>query len=243
MPITYSFFSHPGKNKKQNEDALSILKTEDGLLIAVCDGIGGTTNSHIAAQICADSIKTFFSNTKNQNILKRIKDSINSVNHNIFKYSVETDLDNKISTTADVVFVNENFAYWGHVGDSRIYHYKNNTLHRMTKDHSIVQKLIDEGFLKMSDADNHHTRNMIYSAVGESRKLKIDLSKLKLNSNDLHFFLLCTDGVTSAISDEEISEAFSLNDPQTISDYLEIKLKKRNPIDDFSLVVVRIDKH
>ena len=119
---------------------------------------------------------------------------------------------NGMATTVEVLFLNEDTAYWGHIGDSRIYNLKNNQLKQMTKDHSLVQKLVDEGYLTLREAEHHPNKNIIMRALGDNPLIEIDLSKQKLNPKDEHKFFICTDGVTAVVPDSELQDHLKLKD-------------------------------
>ncbi len=141
-------------------------------------------------------------------------------------------------TTADVLFLHKKNAYWGHIGDSRIYNIKNGTLHRMTKDHSLVQQLIDEGFLTMKAAEHHPDRNVILRALGEIPDVDIDLSKMHFNQFDKYKFLVCTDGVSKVISEEELETIMRELDIYACTEQIKKLISSRKTTDDYSFVLV-----
>jgi protein phosphatase len=170
--------------------------------------------------------------------LERIKLAISEANHLVLeKASKEASL-NGMATTVEVLFLNEDTAYWGHIGDSRIYYLKNNKLKQMTKDHSLVQKLVDEGFLTLKEAENHPNKNIIMRALGDNHSIEIDLSKQKLNSKDEYRFFICTDGVTAVIPDPELQDYLKLKDINSIANKLSQVIVERGAPDNYTFVFI-----
>lgn len=234
MGFIYRSISSPAINKELNEDSVGVFNISDGLLIIVCDGI----NSAIASQLCLESIYNFFKLSNEPDYLIRIRESIHSANNSILNYSEANHANNDLATTADVLFLLDHNAYWGHIGDSRIYNMKNKNLHRITKDHSVIQKLVDEGFLTMNQASGHPGKSAIFGALSGSNHINADLSKMHLTSYDHHRFFICTDGVSNLISDLEIENTLRLKNIDLITEGLEKLIRSRNPKDDFSFVVI-----
>jgi len=141
-----------------------------------------------------------------------------------------------MATTIEVLFLKDNNAYWGHVGDSRIYFLRNGNLKQLTKDHSLVQKLVDEGYLTIKEAENHPNKNIIMRALGDNNNVEIDLSKIKLNSSDDFLFFMCTDGVTGVMNDNELEKIFS--NYNKINDTLTKQIIQRGAPDNFSFVII-----
>jgi len=234
MGFNYRSVSYPAINKSINEDSVGVFAISDGLLIIVCDGV----NSALAGQLSIETVFNFFKTSTEPDYLVRIRESIYSANNAILNYAKSNHINHGLATTADVLFLLDQSAYWGHIGDSRIYNLKNNNLHRITKDHSVIQKLVDEGFLTMTQAFNHPGKSAIFGALGGGNQINIDLSKMHLTNYDHHKFFVCTDGVSNIISEEKIENTLRLRNIDSITKELEKLILACNPKDDFSFVVV-----
>ncbi len=170
--------------------------------------------------------------------MERIRDSYNKANKVVYDKSVtDSELDG-MSTTAEVLFLKDDKAYWGHVGDSRIYMFCNNKLEQITKDHSFVQKLIDDGILSAEEAFIHPNRNIITKALGDGGPVEVDLNKLDINPDTEYFFFVCTDGVTSTMENKELEEIFKLSDIHIISRRITSIVEERGAPDNFSFVIL-----
>jgi serine/threonine protein phosphatase PrpC len=238
MNFTYKKESKVGMKRTNNEDAIGIFEVDGGLLTIVCDGLGGNNAGEIASNLCVDIIYQNFRDSSEKDYLNKIKDSIETANKSIKEESSKKDSLDGMATTAEILFIKDKTVFWGHVGDSRIYNLKNGKLKQLTKDHSLVQKLIDDGYLTLNQAETHPNKNIIMRALGDTDSVEIDLSKLKLIPSDKHKFLICTDGVTNVISNDELEKLLQEEKPETISKNITKMVEKRGAPDNFSFVLL-----
>ncbi|MFO7446788.1 MAG: Stp1/IreP family PP2C-type Ser/Thr phosphatase [Ignavibacteriaceae bacterium] len=238
MKFVYSSLSKTGLLRNTNEDAVGVFEYDDGIIIIVCDGLGGNNAGEVASQMTVDIINKYFTSSDETDYLERIKNSIIEANRIVLQSS-ENNTDFKgMATTVEVLFLQENTAYWAHVGDSRIYHLRNKKLKQLTKDHSLVQKLVDEGFLTLKEAENHPNKNIIIRALGDNPVIEVDISKLRFNSDDETVFFICTDGVTAVINDFELEEILSLKNKDQISQKISRTVEERGAPDNYSFVII-----
>ena len=238
MNYKYTAITQAGVGRLANEDFVGVNEVEGGILAIVCDGVGISSGSNIAAKLCVSSIHKDFCSSDVPDYLERIKSSISSANEMLRKYSDENIGSETLVTTADVLFLDNQTVYWGNIGDSRIYNIKNGALHRMTKDHSLVQQLIDEGFLTMKQAEFHPDKNVILKALGEVEKVDVDLSKMHFNQFDKYKFLVCTDGISKIISEEELETLMKRHDIYRCTEKIKKLVDSRNAPDDYSFVLL-----
>ena len=238
MQYLHISLSKIGLKRLDNEDAFGIYNVEDGLLAIVCDGLGGNKAGEVASQLTVKTIEEVFKLNDKIEYLERIKQSIIEANRIVHEKSSNELEFNGMATTVEVLFIKDDTAYWGHVGDSRIYNLKNGKLKQLTKDHSLVQKLIDEGYLTLKEAENHPNKNIIMRALGDSHTIDIDLSKQKLNSKDEIKFFICTDGVTSVLSDIDIQDILRNRDSELISKKLSELIEERGAPDNYTFVLI-----
>jgi len=238
MNYKYTATTQAGVGRPANEDFIGVHEVEGGILAIVCDGVGISRGSNIAAKLCAESIYKDFCSSENPDYLKRIKSSLSSANEMLRKYSEKQLGGETHVTTADVLFLHHQTVYWGHIGDSRIYNIKNGTLHRMTKDHSLVQQLIDEGFLTMKEAEYHPDKNVIIRALGEVENVDLDLSKMHFTEYDKYKFLVCTDGIFKVISEKELETLMKRHDIYECAGQIKKLIGTRITPDDYSFVLL-----
>jgi protein phosphatase len=236
MEYKYSSLTNIGLKRTGNEDFLGVFEIDNGILAIVCDGLGGNKAGEIASQLGVNSVYELFKSSSQNDYLEKIKSSILGANKILIEKSSSNNDLKGMATTIEVLFLKDNTAFWGHVGDSRIYHLRNGKLKQLTKDHSLVQKLVDEGYLTLKEAEHHPNKNIIMRALGDNSAVEIDLSKIKLNPADNSIFFLCTDGVTGVIQDSELEPI--LSDYESINNRLTILIEKRGAPDNFSFVVI-----
>ena len=238
MKFKYVTLTDTGLKRTENEDSLGVFEAEDGLLTVVCDGLGGNKAGDIASKLAVQTISTTFQNLEEVEYLERIRLSILEANKIVIEESSK-DFDRKgMATTVEALFLKDDTAYWGHVGDSRLYYLKNKKLKQLSKDHSLVQKLIDEGYLTLKEAENHPNKNIIMRALGDSENVEVDVSKLKINPDDSSKFFICTDGVTTVIQNNELEEILINDNAHYISEVIANLVEKRGAPDNYTFVII-----
>jgi PPM family protein phosphatase len=238
MNYNYYSVSEHGKIRQKNEDSVGIFETEFGLLVIICDGLGGGLSGEFASKLSVDTIHEYFIETSETDLLKRIRKAIEKANKFVYEKSNGNLNFKGMATTCEVLLLNGVSAYWGHIGDSRIYFYKNKKLKQLTKDHSLIQKLMDAGQLAVKDSKNHPKKNVITKAIGDDQIPEIDTSKLVLTNESLLKFFVCTDGVTCVVDDSELEEFLGYDDLKETSSQLEKLIEERGAPDNYSFVVV-----
>lgn len=230
-------FSAKGFGKNINEDAVETLLVDDGLLCILCDGVGSDDDPEIAPRIAINAFKNLFDSSNIEDYLQRIGEALFETNDFLLKYAQQKKNNRQITTTIEVLYLKNNFAYWGHIGDSRIYYFKGGNLRKLTKDHSLIQKLLDEGFLTLNQAHNHPSAHVILKALGKE-KVEPDLSKMRLSNLENYKFFICSDGVTNLISDNEIQDILNIDDQSEIRERIISMVRSRGAADDYSFILV-----
>lgn len=197
-----------GKYRTLNED-LYFVDEEIGLFV-IADGVGGHDAGDLASGIAvavfqewadelhklpADSIDTTPTGK-----LETLKTLVNEANHRVYEKSLTRSFSNGMGTTLIGGFITPSELIYAHVGDSRLYILRNNVLEQITKDHSLVQKLVDIGQLTPREARVHRHRNIIDRAIGFESSVEVDYEIYPLISNDI--VLACTDGLHDMIVDD-----------------------------------------
>ncbi|MBZ2173925.1 Stp1/IreP family PP2C-type Ser/Thr phosphatase [Schnuerera sp. xch1] len=205
-----------GRIRDINQDFYYISSSTDCHLFIIADGMGGHKAGEIAAKIAIETISSSLEkNLKNlkldDNYIKNsIEDSIWKANEKIYKMSLENDKCFGMGTTVTLAYENDNRIFVGHVGDSRAYLLRDNVLHQVTTDHSLVEELIRNGSISKEEAKYHPQKNIITRAVGTSKEIEVDLIVKKKIKGDI--LLLCTDGLTNMVDDVEIKELLCNNE-------------------------------
>ncbi len=209
--------SDVGKCRAENQDTCGHVGKERIFFATVCDGMGGAAAGKQAAEIaCAQMIGVFselfereqgghtpkpLTAYESKRLLRRALDSANDA---VFLESQKNQSMHGMGTTVAAALFYYGKVYMMHVGDSRIYRYRNGFLERMTSDHSLVQTMVDAGELTEEQARVHPSRNVITRAVGVGEQISGDYRTEDLHAGDL--YLLCSDGLTGMVDDARIEE-------------------------------------
>ncbi|GAB4036690.1 PP2C family protein-serine/threonine phosphatase [Spirosoma jeollabukense] len=217
VPHTKSIcFNGIGK-RYNNEDALyPKIPNSYTKIFIVCDGVGGNKCGEIASRIMAESI-AYQVNICNEGLDIAYQLSLEKLRH----YASDFPQSKGMSTTVALVNFRNNFCEIGWIGDSRVYFVRDGRILYQTKDHSLTNKLVEEGRLTYEEANNSLLKNYILRSASSDSANSSFLDKMIINDlrvND--YFLLCTDGFTEAVSNEMIEDLLkSCNDLDFISDY------------------------
>jgi len=198
--------SDVGRVRTHNEDAAEVFSNDFVKVLTIADGMGGHAYGDIASQMVIDKVKEKFSDKtafENQEAARIwLKEILQEVNDQIIDYITTNRVEKGMGTTVIITILAPSFIAFAHVGDSRAYLLTGDRLRQITKDHTFVAKLIEEGKLSKKKARSHPHRNIIMNALGVSTDLKFDY--LVLENYALDAVLLCTDGLTSMVEDIEI---------------------------------------
>ena len=197
-----------GLEREDNQDDMGWFSLPAGEVVVVADGMGGEAGGREAAKMAISAIRESFEKG-GDSIPDLLKSSIIEANQRIHEKGTSGDPRyHKMGTTVVVLVVRNNKAYIAHVGDSRIYLYRDGELKRMTQDHSQVQQMVDDGIIAPSDAEGHPDANIIYRALGAEPEVEpeVRVEPVSVLPNDQ--FLLCTDGLCELVRDNEIEEIF-----------------------------------
>lgn len=195
--------SDVGLKRTLNEDFASYLEKEEFKIYVVADGMGGHNAGEVASQMAAERIVSYvderFSSSNARNL---IEEAVKKVNTDIFNFSNTNDKLSGMGTTVTVCFITKEFIHIANVGDSCCFAVRNNEIKKITKDHSLVQELVDSGTISEKEAENHPKKNIITRALGTSSSVSVDV--FELDNNEYEFYILCSDGLINELTKEEI---------------------------------------
>ena len=220
--------THVGCRRKLNEDA--VLACPDRGLWAVADGMGGHDAGEVASAMVVEALARCSATDE-------VLASLSDVNSHLVEMA-RTAFDSRTigSTVVGLVADGERFTcFWA--GDSRAYRIRDGIITRLTRDHSLVQDLIDAGMIDETAADAHPNANVITRAVGASDHLHVETVAGDVRSGDL--FLLATDGLTRLVSDDELLAGLQGEDLEANAErLLQLSLDREAP-DNVSMILVR----
>jgi len=222
MQLKYNFseVSHVGNVREKNEDSCKAVKTINGHLFIVCDGMGGAAEGKKASSLAVDSIVAYFTKEKYDNIQIALYKSLEFANEQIYATAQAFPDYKGMGTTVCVIILKDDEFHYAHVGDSRIYLYSDNNLFQLTKDHSFVNQLVDQGTITIEAAKTHKDKNRILKALGVHAKVEPNISFQPMLLKKEDILLSCSDGLTDMISDDNIKDVLSTEST------IELKTKK-----------------
>lgn len=203
-------FSETGCVRKNNEDALLALP-EYGLY-AVADGMGGHLAGEVAANTALEALAEAapeLVGKEGEAVLTWVKQALIEANQRVFEASTANPENEGMGTTLTVLVFKEEQVVIAHVGDSRGYLWRNETLMPLTVDHSLVEELVRMGQISPEEAEKHPQRHVLVRAVGASQSVDVDSRILDCQPADI--FLLCTDGFSNIITQQELVQELLQN--------------------------------
>ena len=229
-------------NYTVNEDSYLILEA-DGVF-AVADGVGGANAGDIASQTAISTISELIPREKKneqrtkENSVDFLKKLITAGNKAI--HALAKEREQQIASTIVIILIEADHAILGHIGDSRIYVYRDKKLIQLTRDHSKLQNLIDNNLIKPAEESDFQDRHIITKALGIKSNVEPDIQKVNLKNKDL--FILCTDGIYIHNSNEEMLANIEQNRVklQKICDIFKENCYEKGATDNLTSVVLKI---
>ena len=215
MKITYQAITDVGRKRKGNEDSLFL--NPDQNLFVVADGMGGHAAGEVASKIAVDAINEFVCLTSGDQEItwpfgldenmsydgNRLKTAVRFANRKVLEATKQKTEYEGMATTVAAALVDGETVNLAHVGDSRVYQFRDSTLTQLTSDHSWVNEQIQSGVISADQARSHPLRNVVTRALGGKADLLVDMQVQTMRSGDI--LLLCSDGLTTMIPDDEIA--------------------------------------
>ena len=236
-----------GKVRANNEDAyyFPLKRGNSPELYIVADGMGGHFGGEIASEIAVNEVSSYINSnlspdSDDQKVKGIIESAIISANNKILSYASENNVLSGMGTTITMALFHNGSLYIGHVGDSRVYLIREGSIELLTTDHSFIEELIRNGSLTREEAHNHPGRNVITRALGCFEEIQIDTYSCDLLKGD--FILLCTDGLTNMLDENEIKAVVEkLDEPQSICDELVRRANENGGEDNITVIVIKND--
>ncbi len=203
------FETNKGLMRENNEDSLIVEESHNYSLFAVADGMGGHKAGEVASSIAIEGIRNYFIESLEKEEFQPpsfIIESVNLCNDKIREESLRNEEYCGMGTTVAMAVIDkqQNVIYIGNVGDSRAYLLRNDEIKQITTDHTYVHELLKDGKITSEEAKTHPKRNVITRALGSEEIVHADIFEIDLYENDI--LLLCTDGLTTHVSDNEMLE-------------------------------------
>ena len=232
-----------GNIRTNNEDMGLFFKfSEEGLLrekgymLIVADGMGGHQAGEVASRMATDIISHEYFK-QNGAVEKNLAKVLALANKTIFEKASSSDTHKGMGTTCTVLVVIDKAVYYAHVGDSRAYIQKDNSITQITSDHTYVQELVNSGDITAEEAATHPKRNILTNAMGTKPDMRIDTGKCEYLLEENDRLLLCSDGLYDYLNSNEIKEILIANDIKKAADIMIQQAKARGGHDNITVVI------
>ena len=222
-----------GPRRELNEDAVAVLDRET---YVVADGMGGYAAGEVASHLLVAGVRESLAAAERIDEAA-LRDAVLHANRSILATVRSHPSYSGMGTTATLCHCGDGYAFWAHVGDSRLYHLHDGTLHQITRDHSLVSDLVANGTITPEEAREHPKRNVITRAVGVEELLDVDAGRFPIEAGDT--LLLASDGLTSAVADDELRRLLTQTPPdEDLATKLVARALAEGSRDNISAIVV-----
>lgn len=260
LPIRVSLFGKTdvGQIREHNEDNFVVADLSQGrrlefidnreldvpdrgLLLGVCDGMGGAAAGEVASQLAVDLLFTWLSKAnarEPEELAHQLVQAVEGAGRKIYQEARSDRTRRGMGTTSTVGALLNERLYLGQVGDSRAYIFRNDTLTQVTRDQSLVNQLIEAGQLTVEEAETFEHNNIILQALGTAETVQVDLTIVDLRANDV--LLLCSDGLSGMVKDAEMRSILAAtSDPKTTCERLIDRANAAGGHDNITVVVAK----
>jgi protein phosphatase len=229
-----------GRKRSNNQD--SIIVNDRLMLYAIADGMGGHKGGEIASSLCLEVLESAVAKMADRNndfqVAPFLKEGITLASMRIYERASMDENLRGMGTTLVSLYLKDDKAYISQVGDSRVYLYSGGGLWKITEDHSLINEQVRSGLISRDQAEKLSYKNVITRSVGFEEIVEVDIYIRDLQAGDI--FLLCSDGLTSMISDNDIKANIDENDLAGSCKHLIDAANEAGGADNVSVILVRV---
>lgn len=248
MPITFANYSDVGMVREENQDFFGKypednldLSSPKGQLFVVADGMGGHNAGRAASEMAVNALAYSYFSIPSENIAECLKRAFEGANKQIYAQSKQSPEFEGMGTTCVALVLKADRAYVGHVGDSRVYQITRRKVQQLTGDHSVVAQMVRQGILTDEEARVHPQRSHLYRALGVRPDLEVDILD-GISARPSDYFLLCTDGLHTYLTDKEMQEVVTSNVPLIACQELIRVANARGGLDNITVQIVHVER-
>lgn len=234
-----------GRVRENNEDKFEFYMPEDepmlasrGLVFVMCDGMGGHAAGQIASELACKTFIDVYLHHPATDVEPALRAGVVAANRFVFDVSQAVRDRQGMGTTMSTLCLVQGEAHIAQVGDSRVYRLREGAVEQLTTDHTWVEEVVTNGTFSRAEAEVHAYRHVLTRAIGTARLVDVDTFKFELEIGDV--FLLCTDGLTNHVENEQIGEFMALSPPEAAWKLVSSALVGGGS-DNCSVLVVRVD--
>jgi len=229
-----------GLQRERNEDSFGVFPTPDhtgAALYIVADGMGGHAAGEVASALAVEKISAAFQADSHRPLAERLEQAIKTSNVAIVDASSDVGRQGMGSTVVCAAIENMHLVS-AHVGDSRLYRVRRGDIEQLTADHSLVEEQVRAGLLSPEDAKHSTRRNIITRALGIQSAVDVDLAEHEIEPDDI--YVLCTDGLSGQVDDNELRDTVQAQPPQEACETLIRLANERGGPDNITVLVVHV---
>lgn len=240
MKFKYYGNSDIGPNRKINQDNYGESTTEWGSLFVISDGFGHEKGGLFASRYTVDTLVEVYSHVAPKDVEKFFTNTYKQINKYVYFTKVSKYSKAMMGCTSVALVLTQDTAHVAHIGDSRAYLFRNGEFIQLTKDHSYIQNLIDEGGVTLEEAKLHPKRHVLSRALGSKKRTIPDHRSIEIQPDDK--FVLCSDGVWGFIEEESFKKIISENGPEKAVNSVIKNINKNNGLDNVTLQVIHFEQ-
>ncbi|HOT00244.1 MAG TPA: Stp1/IreP family PP2C-type Ser/Thr phosphatase [Acidobacteriota bacterium] len=245
--IVVAGLSHQGMIRKDNQDSYGFIEPEAeellkrrGRLFIVADGLGGHRGGRVASKMAVDIVgKLYFTSDKDP-IYPALLHALDVANRSIFESSSKHEELQGMATTCTALVLLPPYLYMAHVGDSRAYLVRNGMIKQLTTDHTLVAEMVNSGIINHDEARSHPDSHILTRSLGILQAVEIDILEPPLRIQPGDSLLMCSDGLTVYLDDQEILQVVSGNTPEKACETLVETANERGGRDNVTVELVHI---
>ncbi len=247
MHIRFAYATDTGRTRQRNEDAVRVVAPADGVvgpggaLFVVADGMGGHLGGSVASELAADTVVDGWTRRGGDQPLEALRSAMGRANASVFERAARTPDLRGMGTTCTAMALADDHAWFAHVGDSRAYLVRGDVITQLTRDHSLVEDMVRSGMISHEDARMHPRRNVITRSIGVQERVEVDTPHTPLDLVEGDAFVLCSDGLSGPVADDEIGEVVMHEAPESACRRLVELANARGGRDNISVIVVVVD--
>lgn len=248
MTVRVAHRTDVGSVRTINEDSYLVFEPQDpllqagrGKLLLVADGMGGVAGGDKASRLVVKAAKeAFYDEEQDLKVSEALARAVQHANRVVYEYGRQNAAYHGLGSTCTAVALHGCHAHFGHVGDSRIYLIRDHRILQLTDDHSKIAQMIREGKIQPEEANGHPQSNVIVRWLGSQPVVKVDIPPhpLELKAGDR--LMICSDGLTSHVSDVELLRMIDQRDPQQAVDRLVELAKSRGGSDNITIILSHV---
>jgi PPM family protein phosphatase len=236
-----------GRQRSNNEDSHLYWEPDSheefrrkGRLAVIADGMGGYEGGQEASRIAVETVRHVYENAFASDPQNTLRAALASAHRVIQRYATEHPQFYGMGTTCTAVAIVDRQLHFAHVGDSRLYYIRDQSISRLTRDHSYVGKLVESGIVRSEDAESHPQRHILTAALGTGRDVTPHVPDHPFPLKDRDTLLLCTDGLWGLVGDQELARVAQSNPPAEACFQLVRTALERGGPDNITVLVLRV---